>query len=69
MHAGVYKTIEITGSSPDSIEDAVRNAIKRTSESVRALRWFSVSEIRGALEKNHIAQWQVTVKVSFNIEE
>lgn len=69
MSEHVYKTIELTGSSKSSIEDAVHGAIERATKTVHNLRWFSVEEIRGHLEDGKIAHWQVTVKVGFTLEE
>lgn len=65
----VYKKIELVGSSPDSIEEAVQNAVKRASETVRNMRWFEVVDTRGHLEDNQIAHWQVTIKVGFTLDE
>jgi flavin-binding protein dodecin len=67
MSDNVYKTVEITGSSKTSIEDAVAKAISRTGESVDSLDWFQVSEIRGHIENGEIAHWQVTTKVGFTL--
>lgn len=64
----VYKTTEIVGTSQQGIEDAVSRAIDKASGSVRHMRWFEVSEIRGHIEDNAIAHWQVTVKVGFTLE-
>ncbi len=69
MSEHVYKTIELTGSSKDGIEDAVRGAIEKASKTVHNLRWFSVEEIRGHLEEGKIAHWQVTLKVGFTLDE
>lgn len=63
-----YKKIELTGTSDSSIEDAVSTALKKTSESVRNMRWFEVSEIRGAVDGEAVSQWQVTIKVGFTVE-
>jgi len=63
-----YKKIELTGTSDASIEDAVSTALKKTSESVRNMRWFEVSEIRGAVDGEAVSQWQVTIKVGFTVE-
>ncbi len=68
MSDHIYKKIELVGSSPTGVEDAVNNAITRAGESVRNMRWFEVSEIRGHLEDNKIAHWQVTVKVGFTLD-
>lgn len=65
----VYKKIEVTGSSATSFDDAVRTAIARASETVHRMRWFEVSEARGAIEEGVIGQWQVTLKIGFRIDE
>ena len=64
----IYKVVELTGSSPDSIEKAVENAIARASQTLRHLRWFQVTETRGQIENGKIAHWQVTLKVGFTLE-
>jgi flavin-binding protein dodecin len=68
MTDSVYKKIEITGTSSNSIEEAINNAIAKASETVRHLRWFEVQEVRGAIEDGKAAQWQVTVKLGFSLE-
>lgn len=68
MSDHVYKQVEITGSSPKSIEDAVQNAITKASESLHGMRWFEVTETRGHLEDNRLAHWQVTVKVGVSLD-
>lgn len=64
----VYKKVELTGSSPEGVEDAVRNAVAKASETIHKLRWFEVSEIRGHIDAGHVEHWQVTVKVGFTID-
>ena len=63
-----YKKIELVGSSPNSFDDAVRNAIARAKKTVRNMRWFEVTETRGYVEDGAIAHWQVTLKVGFTLE-
>lgn len=65
----VYKKIELTGSSEISMEDAVKKAIAKASETIRNMRWFEVIETRGFIEDDKVAYWQVTVKIGFTIEE
>ena len=65
----VYKLIELTGSSPSGIEDAVNNAINRASRTVRNMRWFEVTETRGHIENGKIGHWQVTIKAGFTLDE
>ncbi|MDX1688815.1 MAG: dodecin [Candidatus Promineifilaceae bacterium] len=69
MSEHVYKQIELTGSSKESIEDAVRNALDRASQTLRNIRWFEVTETRGYVEEGNVAYWQVTVKIGFTLDE
>ena len=64
----VYKKIELVGSSANSIEDAVNNAITRAGETIRNMKWFELAEVRGHLENNKVAAWQVTVKIGFALD-
>jgi flavin-binding protein dodecin len=64
----VYKKIELVGSSPNSIEEAVQNAVQQAAKTIRNMRWFEVVETRGQLDNNQIAHWQVTVKIGFTVD-
>ena len=64
----VYKTIELTGSSPKGLEDAIANAVKKAAKTVHNLRWFQVTDTRGEIEKGRVAHWQVTMKVGFTLD-
>jgi len=64
----VYKSTELTGSSKTSIEDAVRNAIKKASKTVPNMRWFQVLETRGYIEAEDVSYWQVTIKIGSTLE-
>lgn len=68
MSNHVYKSIELTGSSPVSIEDAISTAIERASETIRNINWFEVTETRGHVRDNKVAHWQVTLKVGFTLD-
>jgi flavin-binding protein dodecin len=63
-----YRVTEIVGSSPDSIEQAIRNAVARAGETLRHLDWFEMTEVRGHIEDGQIGHFQVTVKVGFRLE-
>jgi flavin-binding protein dodecin len=69
MSNHVYKTIELVGSSATGVEDAIRNAIAKASETLRNLRWFEVVETRGHIEDSKVAHWQVTLKLGFTLED
>lgn len=67
MDNHVYKIIELVGTSPDGVGEAVENALQRASESVRNIRWFETTNIRGSVENGKVKQFQVTVKVGFTL--
>jgi flavin-binding protein dodecin len=68
MSNHVYKTIELTGSSPKGIDEAIANAIGKASKTVHNLRWFQVIDTRGEIEGGKVAHWQVTMKVGFTLD-
>jgi hypothetical protein len=68
MSNHVYKSLELTGSSSTNIEDAVSHAVTKASETVHNLRWFEVTDIRGEIEDNAVAYWQITMKVGFTLD-
>ncbi len=68
MSKHVNKTIELTGSSPTGVEDAVQSAIAKANESVRNMQWFEVVETRGHIQDGKVGHWQVTIKVGFTLE-
>ncbi len=68
MGNSVYKKIEVTGTSNESLEDAIRVAVAKAGESLHNLRWFEVAEIRGSIAEGGVEQWQVTVKIGFRLD-
>ena len=68
MEDHVYKTLELTGTSSESIEAAIQNAITRASQTIRNIRWFEVCQTRGTVDKAKIMRWQVTMKVGFTLD-
>lgn len=68
MSNHVYKSLELTGSSSKNIEDAVSNAVTKASATVHNLRWFEVTDIRGEIENQAVAYWQITMKVGFTLD-
>jgi len=64
----VYKTIELTGSSPNGSDEAIRNAIAKASETVHNMRWFQVIETRGMIDDGTVNHWQVTLKIGFTLD-
>ncbi|ASY67015.1 hypothetical protein SJ05684_b60330 (plasmid) [Sinorhizobium sojae CCBAU 05684] len=69
MSGHVYKKVELIGSSPVSIDEAIETAISRASQTMRNLDWFEVDQVRGQIVNGKVAHYQVVMKVGFRIEE
>jgi hypothetical protein len=65
----VYRVTELVGSSPESVDQAIRNAITRADATLRHLDWFEVTEIRGHVVDGGVGHFQVTLKLGFRLEE
>ena len=68
MSEHIYKLVELTGSSPQGIEQAVNNALACANKTLHNLRWFEVVDTRGHIENGQVAHWQVTIKVGFTLD-
>jgi flavin-binding protein dodecin len=68
MSDHVYKVVELVGSSTDSIEDAIRTAIRRADQTLRNLRWFEVIQTRGHVQNGEVRHYQVVLKAGFTLE-
>jgi hypothetical protein len=64
----IYRVVEIVGSSPTSIEEAIQAAIGRADATLRNVRWFEVLEVRGDVAGGRAAHYQVRLKVGFTLE-
>jgi flavin-binding protein dodecin len=65
----VYKSVEITGSSSEGIAEAITNAVSKASQSLRHIGWFEVQGIRGVVDDDRVAHYQVTLKLGFRLED
>ena len=68
MSDHVYRLSEIVGSSSTSVDEAIRTAIRKASETVRNIEWFQTDEIRGQVVDGDVAYFQVRLKVGFRVE-
>ena len=64
----VYKKIDLVGSSTDSVEGAISNAVEKAAKTVNNLNWFEVTQIRGHIEEGKVAHYQVELKVGFRLD-
>jgi len=69
MSNHVYKIIELTGSSSNTTQEAIENAVARASQTVQNMSWLEVVNTRGHIENGQIAHWQVTIKVGFTLND
>jgi flavin-binding protein dodecin len=69
MSDHTYRVTEIVGTSPDGIDQAIRNGIARASTTVRRIDWFEVIQVRGHVADGTVEHFQVTIKVGFRVED
>jgi len=68
MSDHVYKLVEVVGSSRESSDAAIRNAIETAAQSIRHIDWFEVVETRGHVVDGKVGHFQVTLKIGFRLE-
>lgn len=64
----VYRVTEVVGTSTESVQHAVRTAVKRANETLRNLDWFEVQEVRGTIKDGDVEEFQVSVKIGFRLD-
>lgn len=69
MSSRTYRVTEIVGTSPDGIDQAVKNGIGRASKTLRHVDWFEVTQVRGHLVEGEVEHFQVTMKLGFRLED
>lgn len=67
MNDHVYKVIEVVGSSPESLEAAIKNAVGRANQTLKGLDWFEVREIRGSIQNGAVGWFQVKLGIGFRL--
>ena len=66
---GIYKLIDVVGTSPNSFAEAVKNAVAEAGKTVHHMNWFEVIEERGAIKDSKVSEFQVTVRIGFKLEQ
>ena len=69
MSSRTYRVTEIVGTSPDGIDQAVRNGVTRAAMTLRHVDWFEVTKVRGHLVDGEVEHFQVTMKLGFRLED
>ncbi len=67
--SGTYKLTEIVGTSTVSFAEAVKDGVKRASKTLRNMSWFEVVEERGMIKDGQVAEFQVTIKIGFKLDD
>jgi dodecin len=66
---GIYKLIDVVGTSPNSFAEAVKNAVAEAGKTVHQMNWFEVIEERGAIKDSKVSEFQVTVRIGFKLDQ
>jgi hypothetical protein len=69
MSDHTYRVTEIVGTSPEGVDAAVRNGVRRAARTLRGLDWFEITQVRGHIVDGEIEHYQVGLKVGFRLEE
>ncbi len=69
MSNRTYRVTEVVGTSPEGVDDAIRNAVKRASRTLRHLDWFEVTQVRGQVVDDQVEHFQVGLKLGFRLED
>jgi flavin-binding protein dodecin len=66
--SGTFKLVTLVGTSPDSYEQAIKNAVRDASASLRNLSWFEVLEMRGRIADGEVAEFQAKLQAGFKVD-
>ena len=69
MSQHAYRIVEVVGSSPNSTDEAIRNAVADAATTLRHIGWFEVVETRGHVQDGKLAHFQVTLKIGFQLDD
>ena len=69
MSDRTYRVTEIVGTSPEGVDEAIRNGIRRAGQTLRHIDWFEVTQIRGQAKDGQVEHFQVTMKLGFRLED
>ena len=69
MSNRTYRLTEIVGTSPNSVDQAIRNGVSRASQTLRHIDWFEVTDVRGYIRDGGVEHFQVTLKIGFRLED
>jgi flavin-binding protein dodecin len=65
---GIYKIIDIVGTSDKSFSDAAKNAVNEASETVKKIRRAEVTKFDVKVESDNVTLYRAEMKIAFEIE-
>lgn len=69
MSSRTYRLTEIVGTSPEGIDQAIRNGVDRAAQTIRHIDWFEVQQVRGYVRDGRVDHFQVSMKIGFRLED
>ena len=69
MENAVYKQVEITGTSEESVSGAIESAVEKAASTLRHMSWFELTELRGSIDDGEVQQYQASIKVGFKLDD
>jgi flavin-binding protein dodecin len=69
MSSRTYRLTEIVGTSPEGVDQAIRNGVSRAAQTIRHIDWFEVTQVRGYIRDGEVDHFQVSMKVGFRLED
>ena len=64
-----YRITEIVGTSPEGIDQAIRNGIERACQTLRHVDWFEMTQVRGQVKDGAVEHFQVGLKIGFRLDD
>jgi hypothetical protein len=64
-----YKIVEVAGTSPEGVTEAMQSGVQRAAKTLRGINWVEVTSIRGHVQGDRVAHFQVEMKIGFKLEE
>ncbi|MBD3676227.1 MAG: dodecin domain-containing protein [Planctomycetaceae bacterium] len=65
----VFKQVEITGTSEESVSAAIESAVEKAASSLREMSWFELTDLRGSIDEGEVQQYQASIKVGFKLDD
>ncbi|MGB5163385.1 MAG: dodecin [Thermoanaerobaculia bacterium] len=66
--SNTYKMVTVVGTSTQSYDAAIANALSDATATVRNLSWFEVQEQRGRIVDGKVAEYQIKLQIGFRVE-